>query len=263
VAHDLPDPYAARRAALEAQFAALPLVGTLAYWQAIERTDGADTLPLEVLARCVRERHTHAVVDAERVYAIIMRRIDPAVRRWAVEVTHKSPSGRRSELEMDLAQESFWELWQELISKGPTFLLENFAFAFSRIRQHVAMDVMQRAGEWTRRGVLRPSRIPRGHMLSLEAERAGEHEMPLADTLADPNAQRPFDLVDASDLLAEVRLLPPSERMIVLHLICGGMTQAEVATMLGVTDRTVRNQVTRIVTKLRRLYLGLEEDNHA
>jgi DNA-directed RNA polymerase specialized sigma24 family protein len=264
VAHDQQqEAFAARRATYDAQFAALPPPGTTAWRQTIERTDGPDALPYEVLARCYRARLAAGADDAERIFNVIMLRIGPSVRRWAAAITSKSPSSRGSDVARELEQESYIELWEELRNDGPTFLFENFAFAFGRIRQHVALDVMQRAGEWKRRGVLRPKRIPRGQMERLDAEPSGEHEVPLAETLADPEAQRAFDRAEWSDLFDEVRHLPHDEQIIVLDLICGDRTRAEVAARLGVTDRTVRNHVKAIVAKLRRLYLGPEEENHA
>jgi RNA polymerase sigma factor (sigma-70 family) len=263
VAHEEPDAYAARRAALEAQFAALPLAGSVAYWQAIERTDGPDPLPLEVLARCYRERLTRSRSDADRILAVILRRLGPAVRRWAAQITSKSPSAKQADLQQDLEQENYVELWEELRSDGPTFLLENFAFACSRIQQHVAMDVMQRASEWKRSGVLQPKRIPRRRIDSIDATPANEGDVPLADTLADSQAHIAFDLATISDLLDEVRSLPPEDQLILLGMVCGDPTQAEIARILGVTDRTVRNRRDTIVVRLRRLYLGPEEEHHA
>ena len=76
-------------------------------------------------------------------------------------------SGMKSQIQEDLEQECYIKLWEELADDGPTFLLENFTFAFGRLRRHVAHDMMEQAGEWQRRGVERPTRIPRSEMDSL------------------------------------------------------------------------------------------------
>ena len=52
------------------------------------------------------------------------------------------------------------KLWEELADDGPTFLFVNFAFAFRRLRGHVAHNMMERAGEWQRPGVQRPTADP-------------------------------------------------------------------------------------------------------
>ena len=63
------DVYAARRAELEAQFQALPPTGSSDYWRRIEESDAERRLPLEVLARCCRERYAAGVTDdANRIF---------------------------------------------------------------------------------------------------------------------------------------------------------------------------------------------------
>ena len=154
------------------------------------------------------------------------------------------------------------KLWEELADDGPTFLLVHFASAVSRLRQHVAHDMMGRAGEWQRRGVKTPQRIPRGRTESLQAEPEGEDETPLAEQAADASAQDAFERAELSDLLALVMTLPADQRTIVLDRFWSGWSQDETAAKLGISDRMVRYRLKTILRELGVRYRGAEEDSH-
>jgi RNA polymerase sigma factor (sigma-70 family) len=259
VAHDQQDAYAPRRAALDARFAALPPAGTTAWWGAIERTDGPDALPYEVLARCYRARP--AADDTERVLTAILLRIGPSVRRWAAVTAAKAPSGQRGELAKDLEQECYLKLWQELENPEKRFIVENFGGALMRLQQHTAHDLMLKAGEWTRPGVARPQRVPTGQTERLQAEPEADGTLPLGATLADRRAQDDLDRVELSDLLDLVRRLPEDKRAIIEEIYWQHRTQAEAAAAHGVTERTVRNWLAAALRELKIRYRGGEEDD--
>jgi RNA polymerase sigma factor (sigma-70 family) len=256
--------HATRRTELDEQFRALPAIGTAAYWGSIEDADARHTLGLEVLARCFRERTTAgAADDAERIFTAIWQRVQSSVQRWARSIASRARSGMTTQLSEDLEQECFLKLWEELEGDGPTFLMENFAFAFGRLRQHVAHDVMERAGEWRRPGVATPTRVPSDQTGSLQAEPAGEDETPLIERIVDDRAQDPFDRVDLSDLLALVMSLPEDQRTIILDRYWRDQAQEETAARLGISDRMVRYRLKTILRELGVRYRGSEEDTHA
>jgi RNA polymerase sigma factor (sigma-70 family) len=258
------DAYAVRRAELDQQFRTLPQVGTAEYWRNVAGAGAQQALPLEVLARCFRERTgAGAVTDAERVFDIIWRRVQSPVQQWAWAIASRARSGMKAQLREDLEQECYIKLWEELASDGPTFLLERFTFAFSRLRQHVAHDVMEREGEWRRRGVEQPTRIPRSQMDSLHAKPADEDEAPRAEQIADASVQDAFDRAELSDLLDLVMILPPDQRMIILDRFWGDRPQEETAAKLGISDRMVRYHLKTILRELGVRYRGAEEDHHA
>ncbi len=239
------DPFASRRAQLEAEFHALPLVGSGDYWERIEQPTDGQELPLEVLARCLRERHAAgAVEDADRALNVIWRQVQPQVRQWSRDVAGRAHSGMKPELREDLEQECFIKLWQELsdVDDGDDeiFLLTHFEIAFLRLRQHVAQDVMKKAGEWQRPGVDRPTRIPTDVMDSIQATSEREDDFPLDDQLEDVNAQAPFRQAELSDLLEKVRALPEDQRTVIMDRFWEGLTQDETAAKLGITSRMVR-----------------------
>lgn len=261
VNHD--DPFAARRAQMDEEFHELPRAGSADYWRRIEQPTVGQELPLEVLARCLRERlATGPVADAHRIFEALMRQIAVGVGKWAWSIARQAKSGMAPQLRDELEQECYMKLWEELQGNAPTFLLENFDHKLDRICQHVAHSVMEKAGEWKRRGVENPTRIPSGEIESIQAEPEGEGELPLAARLVSASAQRDLDLAEYSDLLGQAEQLPPDERAIIEGLFHDGRTQEEVAAELGVTSRTIRNRLKKILRTLLESYQGGEEDSH-
>jgi RNA polymerase sigma factor (sigma-70 family) len=261
VNHD--DPHAPRRAQLDAQFHELPPAGSADYWRRIEESDVGQELPPEVLTRCLRERLAAGfVVDAHRIFGAIMRQIEVGVGKWAWSIARQAKSGMAPERHEELEQECYMKLWEELQGDGPTFLLENFDHKLDLICKHVQHSVMEKAGEWRRRGVEKPTRVPSGEIERIDVEPEGDGELPLAAQLASASAQQDINLAEYSDLLSQVEQLPPDERAIIQGLFYDGRTQEEIAADLGVTSRTIRNRLKKILRELLDGYQGGEEDNH-
>lgn len=253
------DVYAARHAELEAQFQGLPPAGSESYWRRIEMPDAANRLPLEVLARCFRERHFAGFgEDAERILIVIMERIRNHVSWWARSIAARARSGSLDA--DDLEQVCHMKLWEELVSEGRTFLLENFRHKLDFICQHVQQSEMEKAGEWQRPGVETPQRVPRGQVESLQTEPQGMEELPLTERVPDEKAQEEIEKANLSDLFDLVDKLPPDERIIINDWLSGDRTQEETATTLSVTARTIRNRLKKILDDLRRDYHGGEGD---
>ena len=258
------DPYAPRRAQLEAQFQALPLVGGSDYWRCIEEPIAAQRLPLEVLARCLRERIVADVRgDAERIYNVIAQRIKRNVGGWARSIASQARSGTGSQDPEDLEQGCYMKLWEELTGDGRTFLSENFTHGLERICQHVAHSEMERSGNWQRKGVKTPTRVPRGEMQRLPSTQEREGDAQQGMQPEDTRAQDAFDLAEFSDLFDKIRDLPADSRKILYDRFYHDRTQDETAADLGITDRTVRNRLKALLEDLRRRYQSGEEDTHA
>lgn len=259
------DPYAPRRAQLETLFNELPPTGSADYWRRIEEPVAEQRLPLEVLARCLRERHAAgAVEDADRVLNVIWRQVQPKVRQWSRDVAGRARSGMKPELREDLEQECLIKLWQELSDDDgddEIFLLTHFEVAFLRLRQHVAQDVMQKAGEWQRPGVDKPTRIPTDVIDSIQATSEREGDFPLDDQLEDMTAQAPFRQADLSDLLEKARALPEDQRTVIIDRFWEGLTQDETAAKLGITSRMVRYLLRKALSELGEQYGAGEEGN--
>ena len=264
------DRYAARRAELAAQFQGLPPAGSDGYWRYIEELDAEKRLPLEVLARCFRERHFAGIRgDAERIMKVIWRRVQPQVIAWARDLARQAPSGMASALKDDLEEECLTSLWEDLVEddadEDAPFLLTSFTASFLRLRQHVSQDVMIREGIWKRPGVNTPKRIPRGEMVSLQIEAEPEAAAGSAATpvrqVGDPAAQRALEQVELSDLFAKVQALPENQRTVILDRFWEGVSQEETAAKLGITPRMVRYLLGQALETLRQDYGGGEEGN--
>lgn len=257
--HD--DIFAARRAELETQFHTLPMAGSGDYWRRIDAPAAGPELPLEVLARCLRERFAAgAIPDAYRIFEVIMRRTDTRVARRAWSVANQAKAGMKPQLQEDLRQECYLKLWQDLVNEGPTFLLENFEHKLGYIFDHVAQSLMLKAGEWRRPGVDKPTRIPQSEIESIDAVSGNEDDPPLIERIADDKAQAVSELVEFSEALAAVADLPKADRELIHAIFIEGLTQEEAASRLGVTARTIRNRLTRVMKQIRERYQGGEGD---
>lgn len=191
-----------------------------------------------------------------------MRHIELGVGRWAWSIARQARSGMEPERHDELEQECYLKLWEELKDDTPTFLFENFEHTLDLICKHVAHSVMEKAGEWKRRGVQRPKRIPSGEITSLHTEPVGADDPPLVLQLVSTSAQDELDQTEYADLLQEVENLPLDERKIIYGLFFRDLTQEELARELNVTDRTIRNRLQRILHKLLQRYQGDQEDNN-
>ncbi len=254
------DFFAERRAAFERQFHELPVPGTADYWKRLEHTSQDAALPLEVLARCLRERQSAGKSQqAKRVYELLLRRIQSRTQHWAKQIAAQCHSDQAKMAE-DLQQTCYMELWKELTGDGPTFLLENFLHALNRIQQHVAHALMEQAGEWIRPSVSRPKRVPQQNTNSLHMPVDSDDETTLEEILEDPTAKETFEQMERShDLLALVSRLPIPLRAVIYDRFYRNWTEEEIASEQKVSERTVRNRLKQALTLLREWYLGGEE----
>ncbi|HLJ82148.1 MAG TPA: sigma-70 family RNA polymerase sigma factor [Ktedonobacterales bacterium] len=256
------DPHAARRAEMEQTFQSLPAAGTPDYWRRIEQATPDTALPLEVLARCVRERaHAGALDASRRICRALLERIQRTVQHRMQSTARPYEHGQQHELASDLAQECYVQLWKELVDPEPTFLCEHFMHALKRLMDHVEHSIMEHEGYWKRRDVETPKRVPIKEQDSLDKPIAPGEQRTRGQTLPDPaDDYRRVDL--ETDIAALLDALQPEDRNLLHNLFWSELTQEQVAERLGITDRTVRNRLNRILDRLRNDYLGGEEGEH-
>lgn len=256
------DQYAARRADLERQFQSLPAAGTTEYWRRIEQTADGIALPLEVLARCARERIQAGAGDhAARVVERILLLIQTTVQSRVHTTAHRSASGQKHELAQEMEQECYMQLWRELRDPEPTFLCEHFMHALKRLMDHVEHSFMESNGFWKRRNVETPNRVPANEQDSLNKPIASGEQHTIGDNLSDTAAESEYERVDMeTDVEELLTALSPEDREMIRDLYWRDLTQEQVAERLDVTDRTVRNRLERIIKRLRKDYAGGEED---
>lgn len=259
--------HAARRAALERQYATLPPPGTAAYWRRIEQREqrephaAADTpLDREVLARCVQERALAGqLADAQRIFTALVRRVQGDVRHWA----WRCGAPAHGALNHDLQQECFLALWAELASDGPTFFTVHFGHTLKRLQQHVGQEMLIREGYRRKPGVKTPDRVPVAQRDSLEQPAADVVDgtmLSLADRLVDERALDPAVATELSDLVQLVAQLPERDRTLIFSLFWRDETQAVAAARIRLKSvRQIFNRLYAISQWLRVQYSGGEE----
>lgn len=260
--HD--DPHAARRAQMEELFTSLPAAGTPDYWRRIEQATAEMALPLEVLARCVREcvqagAHEHV----KRICIEIVGRIQHTVQRRMQSRARPYEPGQQRELARDLEQECYAQLLQELVDPEPTFFCEYFPVALKRLMDHVEHSVMEHEGYWKRRDVETPKRVPVSQQDPLDKPIAPGEPQTLEGSLTDPAAESEYEQVDLeTDIAALKAALKPEDYDLIQDLFWRRLTRKQVAERLGVTEKTVYNHLQRILKQMRKDYFGREEDDH-
>ncbi|MGH2517694.1 MAG: RNA polymerase sigma factor [Ktedonobacterales bacterium] len=256
------DPFAARREEMERLFHSLPAAGTADYWRRIEQATVESALPLEVLARCVREREQAGErIDAHRIYPVIFGRIMRAIEHRMAARTRASASRQRLELAEEMVQECYTKVWEELSGTKHTWFMENFAHRLDRVMSHVEHSFMERNGFWIRRGVETPTRVPAREQDSLGKLIAPGEQLTFAETISDPAAENAFERVELeADIAALKATLKPEDLVLIQGMMWEGLTQEQIAAQLGITDKTVRNRLKRILAWMRRYYEGGGEE---
>lgn len=251
------DQYAARRAEMEQTFHTLPPAGSAAYWQRIETTIEANALPLEVLARCVRERASaEAKVDAERVFAVIVGRIQRRVQYFARICTGTSSVGQHQQLAEEIEQECYLLVWRKLTSDNPGFLVEKFTHGLYYEMRRAAHAIMEREGIWLRSDVTKPTRVPADERDSIEAGRKTDEGDVVEYLLPDLGAEDVFGQTERRiDLAEAMKRLTPEQRRLIYDKVYRRLSEAEIAESLGLkSTRAVRYRLDAAYKLLREGY---------
>jgi RNA polymerase sigma factor (sigma-70 family) len=211
---------------------------------------------MEVLVRCLRERLKAGDRQAaERIFERVLFRTQTSNQLWAAKVTQIAGRQQAAALAKELLQELNWALWQELESERQ-FIEEGFRAVLERLRQHVSHPYMQQEGLWTRKGVTKPERVPRPLMESLTPPDQDDGDATPTTVVqpADPKAEAAFDRVELAEELQELLAeLTPEQRQLLFLYYVEDWTQVEIADHFGVTDRAIRDRLTKVLALLRTL----------
>src|SRR5579884_1645923 len=247
---------------LTALFNALPEYGSPAFWRVVEELDSPRTLPLEVLVHCVRvAMRCGDEPGRNRLIEVILRRVQGINERWVQQVLGSIdvPPHEREQYAADLYADLCESMIRALLDSERHFWEEHFLHCLRFERKHVYSAFMIREGQWKR--IKWPmgeshqaaktashagrKRIPRIMLESLERCATG-HEEPV-----DEQAQQAFFAVEESDVARLVMYLPERLRAVIFLLFWEEKTAKEVAHILGVSDRTVRNRLHDALNYLR------------
>lgn len=246
------DQLARRRVALEKAYQALPGYGSTEFWQVVEEPDLRNALPLEVLARCFRL----AIASGDdagrnRIIEVIIRRTQTANEYWAYHMLNnvRLQPDERNMLVHDLYADLCERMIRALMNTKRLFWEENFQHCLQYERKHVFQALMTREGRWNHQhgdGSLSPvnaRRIPRTLIESLDRPAAYTNRETWEPEIEDVRAAQALLSVEQSELPLLIVRLPQKLKSVVWLIYWEGRTEKDVARVLGITDRTVRNRL--------------------
>jgi len=256
---------AKRRAFIANQFQSIPIYGSAEFWIRIEESQLELALPLEVLVKCVRV----AVAQEDnagknRIFEMIFRRTQNTNEYWSRQVLCRKhlTTEERSLYAHDLYADLCESVIRALHDSKRLFWEENFLHCLSFERKHVYQAFMTREGRWPAQysNDSNTRRIPRTLIASLDQPvryadgETGEME------IVDEKAQQAFFSVEQRDVPLLIVDLPEKLKSVIWLLFWEGRTEKNVAHILGVSDRTVRNRLQKALIMLR---TGLETEGKA
>lgn len=245
-----------RRAFIANQFQSIPTYGSTEFWSRIEESQLKLALTLEVLVKCVRvaiSREDDA--GKKRIFEMIFRRIQNTNENWSRQalakmyLTYEEQSLYAHDLYADLCE----CVIRAILDCKRQFWEENFQHCLSFERKHVFQAFLTREGRWFAQHTTdsNPRRIPRSLMTSLDQPvqyadgETGEME------IVDERAQQAFCSVEQHDLPLLILDLPDKLKSVIWLLFWEGRTEKNVAHILGISDRTVRNRLQKALILLR------------
>jgi RNA polymerase sigma factor (sigma-70 family) len=211
-------------------------------------------IPLEVIVRCLRAAVSRGDVQCRnRLLALIVQRTQTANERWIQRVLKTAGllPGECPMLADDLYADLCERMLYAVLDPQRHFWEVNFLHCLYFERKHVFRSLMMREGRWYNPAVEKSERVPRTSMISLDHGISLDQAETMALEIADPWAEMMFRAIDRHDLLQLVFRLPTPLRSVVLLVFWEGKSEKEVAHILGITDRTVRNRLQRSFNVLR------------
>lgn len=247
-----------RRVDLANLYKTLPGYGSDSFWRIIEEPDCKVALPLEILVKCSRLAIAYRDDTGwRRILEIIIRRTQSPNEYWASYVlnTARLQPGERSMLVHDLYADLCERLIRALIDTKRLFWEENFQHCLQFERQHVYQAFMTREGRWNtqREAGALTHRIPRKRIVSLEQPLLHTNGELWELDIEDERAQQALLSVEQSNLALLILRLPEKLKSVIWLIFWEDRTEKEVALVLGITDRTVRNRLREALKSLHEL----------
>jgi RNA polymerase sigma factor (sigma-70 family) len=232
-------------------FNALPVPTSFVSLQTFAESD----ISLETLVRCLRQ--TSDLENRNRILEMIVQRTQTSNERWATYILYVRaivPVGAQATLADDLYADLCERMLRAVLDPERHYWEENFQQSLIYERKHVYAAFLIREGYCYPPGTKVGERIPRAHLQSVELLRFWEAQCDLY--YEDEQAQKFLCSIEASDLCQLVLGLPETLRVVILLVFWEGRTEKEVARVLGVTDRTIRNYLHKALQFLRHTLSG-------
>lgn len=237
-------------------YSSLPVYNSYEFWRVMEAT----TTPLEIIARCFRVAHLYEdYLGRDRLFSLIVQRIHTLNVYWAqavLKTTAVSPDVH-SALVNDLCADLYECVLRALLDLGRRFWEEHFLHCLRLERQHVYKAFMMREGYWQELRVKRSMRVPRSLVMRLDTLIQQSDVIVFTHEVEDEQAEKQLLAVERTELLELVHALPIKLKTILYLLFWEGRSEKEIARLLQITDRTVRN---RKKEALHMLQLRLQEE---
>ncbi|HTI14586.1 MAG TPA: sigma-70 family RNA polymerase sigma factor [Dictyobacter sp.] len=217
----------------------LPVYNSVAFWQCLEQTNMFFEVLVKVFRSCVQRQDAQG---SNRVFAVMLQRIKKSCECWAYRQLRRFIA-RQDELELlvhDLCGDVYEMLYRALIDERRSFWEEHFFYMLSCERNHVLQAFMMREGWRQRKQIQYSRRIPRALVAGYDV---------LLD-IEDESAQRMLVAIEQADILRFVLRLPEPLRHVIVLLFWAEKTQKDVAHILNVSDRTVRNRLREACSRL-------------
>lgn len=219
----------------------LPDYDSSAFWDMIERSETS----LETLVKWFRIACLYEDVrGSDRLMTVIVLRTQANNQAWARGVlrTLAVAEDVRTALVSDLCADLYECLLRALRDHQRHYWEEQFWHCLRFERQHVYKAFMMREGYWHVPQVKHSTRVPRRLLTRIDVP-LETHEQRLSTLdVEDEQAQNALLAMEQLDLLLLVQQLPPKLKGVLLLLFWEARTEKEVAQLLKITDRTVRNR---------------------
>ena len=226
-----------------------------AFWEVIERSETSlETLVKWFRIACLYEDEC----GSDRLLTVIVLRTQANNEAWARAVlrTLVVAEDVRAALVSDLCADLYECLLRALRDHKKHYWEEHFWHCLRFERQHVYKAFLMREGYWHVPQVKHSTRIPRRLLTRIDVP-LETHEQTLSTLdIEDEQAQNALLAMEQLDLLLLVQHLPPKLKGVLLLLFWEGHTEKEVAQLLKITDRTVRNRKREAFALLRQALIN-------
>ncbi len=232
----------------------IPSYNSAAFWAL---ANDAQT-PLELLVKMLR---LDAIDKRGRddLFEIINRRIRSDNEHWAywkLQAFHVSYEEIQL-LKHDLCADLDFAIYRALIDKEKRHWEERFGVSLNFERRHVFSYFMQYERFWKSGCVEQSIRIPRARMISIDQVAQNLYGQDFSFDIEDDQAQKMMRSVELSYVRQCVLTIPYNLKVVICLIYWNGKSSKEIAQLLHVSDRTIRNRLHKAYKLLRE---ALEED---
>lgn len=271
------------RARLAGELQELPAWDTPQLWAKVYSAVPQEAVSFGALVHLIRvAARRNEKRTARELFVLLLERTEGLNRRWADHVVLSTPGIRGTPgtaVCEDLRQELTLRLWESVgLADGEAWELF-FQRSLAYAQRHTALAYMEQRGYWNRRTTSKRIAQPvaattAAHSVVWAASDAfvAEHRWDQrASDVSDATgasythralniaaASGEFVAADLTDLRELVTRLPREQRIAIVLRHWQQASELEIAKMLGVTTRTVRNYLRRAHERLREWYEGEE-----